>query len=173
MVNWSCCSALCFNNFKTLDKNGLLIKYYNLPRNAEIQKQYKKILNTTGINWKKGVGYICAAHWSMGERTSISDLPDVAVPTEQYEIIKLKFKRAKYAVKKSKTPTPTQRQRLRKAKHRLATAQRIINTKNTSANKSIRRSHRKRVVIPEVEAPIEKKELEKSQVLNPEVKATA
>ena len=50
MVNWSCCSALCFNNFKTLDENRAPIKYYNLPRDADTQRKYKKILNTTGIN---------------------------------------------------------------------------------------------------------------------------
>ena len=42
-------------------------------------------------------------------RTSTSDLPDVPVPPKQFELIKLKFQRAKDAVKKAKSPTNKQR----------------------------------------------------------------
>ena len=83
MVKWFCSSALCCNNFSTRDKNNAPMKYYRLPRNKETPIQYGKILQTSGINWEKG--HICAAHWSSGERKNALDIPDVPVPSVQYD----------------------------------------------------------------------------------------
>ena len=46
--------------------DGNLVKFYRLPRDPSIQKEYQQIIKTTGLNWKKG--HICAEHWSSGEQ---------------------------------------------------------------------------------------------------------
>ena len=38
MVNWSCASALCFNNYKSKDANEQLLKYYRFPRSESIHE---------------------------------------------------------------------------------------------------------------------------------------
>ena len=82
MVNWSCCSSLCFNNHSSVDENGQKLKYYRVPRSdEEIQRQYMKILKTEGINWQNG--HICAEHWYDGERKDSTHLPDIPVPQSQ------------------------------------------------------------------------------------------
>ena len=48
--------------------------------------------------------------------------------------------------------------------------QKIVNNKNNSVNKSIRKPYKKRVIVPEVEAPIENYELEKAQELTQQLK---
>ena len=50
MVKWYCASALCFNNFKSKDSNGLFIKYYRLPRSEIVQKIYMRLFKTSGMN---------------------------------------------------------------------------------------------------------------------------
>ena len=54
MVKWYCASALCFNNFKSKDSNGLFIKHYRLPRSESVQKIYMRLFKTSGMNWEKG-----------------------------------------------------------------------------------------------------------------------
>ena len=66
MVKWSSCSALCFNNHRTTDTSGNKLKFYHLPRSTELQREYSRILQATGINWNSA--YICSQHWSKGFR---------------------------------------------------------------------------------------------------------
>ena len=120
MVHWYCSSVLCFNNFKTVDSQGQKLKYYRLPRGNVLQAKYKRFFKTDGFNWK--TGFICSTHWSSGERKSPSDLPDIAVPKEQYELIKKKYERAKATADSSNKPTTKQILALRKAKQRFRTA---------------------------------------------------
>ena len=47
------CFALCFNNFKSKDSNGLFIKYYRLPRSESVQKICMNLFKTSGMNWEK------------------------------------------------------------------------------------------------------------------------
>ena len=94
MPKWSCCSSLCFDNYQTKDENVEPLKYYRLPRDKNLQKEYQKILNTSGINWKQG--HICCQHWSCGERKTPTTLPDVPVTKvikEQYNKLKIKYYR--------------------------------------------------------------------------------
>ena len=100
MVHWNCSSALCFNNFKSLDKSGNPVKYYKLPKDKKLQREYMKFFKTSGMNWKSG--YICSAHWSTGSRASPSNIPDIAVTVEQFKLLKLKFERAKQVLDKAK-----------------------------------------------------------------------
>ena len=94
MVNWNCSSSLCFNSYKTVDKNGNKIKFYRLPSaDKDIQKEYQRVFRTTSFNWKHG--YICGEHWSTGERPNSSSIPDVLVTPECFKKIKLKLERAK------------------------------------------------------------------------------
>ena len=82
MTGWSCSASLCFNSHR---KPG--VKYYRLPRDPVIQQQYKKILKTDGVNWFRG--YICAEHWSTGEKVD-NQLPDIAAPPSQVPFLKKK-----------------------------------------------------------------------------------
>ena len=92
MVNWSCASALCFNNYKSKDTNGQLLKYYRLLRSESIQKVYMKLFMTSGMNW--GKGRIRGAHWSKPRENS-TDLSDIIVPDDQYDKISEKHALAK------------------------------------------------------------------------------
>ena len=58
MVKWFCCSALCFNNYKSRDSNGETLKYYRLPREERIQAEYCKIIQISVVNWGKKVTYV-------------------------------------------------------------------------------------------------------------------
>ena len=42
MVNWSCCSAFCFNNHRTKTPT---------EEDIALQNEYKRILKTDGINF--------------------------------------------------------------------------------------------------------------------------
>ena len=81
MVKWSCSSSLCFNNVKSIEKDGNPFTFYRLPRLEILQGKYSKILKTEGMNWKEG--HICGAHWSKGYRESTLHLPDIPVPEDQ------------------------------------------------------------------------------------------
>ena len=100
-MKWYCSSALCSNNFSTRDSHGNPIKYYRLPREESIQNDYRKIFKTDGFNWQNG--HICAEHWSTGERQTSSHLPDVPVPQEHLEKLKLKYERSKLKSPSSST----------------------------------------------------------------------
>ena len=93
MVKWFCSSSLCYNNFRTVDKEGNPIKFYRLPRDSSIQGKYKNILKTDGMNWMNG--HICCEHWSSGVRTNANDIPDVTVPPTQLSIIVSKYEKFK------------------------------------------------------------------------------
>ena len=87
-MKWSCCSALRFNNHRTSDALGNKLKFYRLPRSNELQREYSRILQTTGINWNSA--HISSQHWSKGFRKNVEDLPDV--PAHQSQIARLRIK---------------------------------------------------------------------------------
>ena len=124
MVHWSCSSALCFNNYKTVDGSGEKVRYYRLPRDKRTQAAYQNFFKTSGFNWK--YGFICAVHWSSGERKSSGDLPDVVLTKDQYELLKLKYKRAKKVYNAAKNPTQKQTLALNNAKKKLRVAMGIF-----------------------------------------------
>lgn len=123
MVKWFCCSALCLNNYTTTDESGNSIRYYRLPRNDALKREYAKILETTGFNWKGG--HICGKHWSCGERKNICDLPDVPVPNGMLERFKTRYDNALKLYSKKTKPTEKDRAKLRKHKRVFETALRI------------------------------------------------
>ena len=57
--------------------DGNLVKFYWLPRDPSIQREYEQIIKTTGLNWKKG--HICAEHWSSGEQNMQSWSSEVVI----------------------------------------------------------------------------------------------
>ena len=118
MPHWSCSSALCFNNHKSLDQNGEKIRKYKLPTDPETREAYRKLFkSTTSFNWDKG--FICSAHWSSGVRKSTKDLPDVVLPTAHYQLLKSKFIRAKHTFQHAEKPTRQQRRTYKNAQARL------------------------------------------------------
>ena len=120
MVKWFCSSALCFNNFTSKDCKGRPLKYYRLPREESIRSEYKKIFRADGINWNKG--HICSAHWSLGERKSINDLPDIPIPADQLQKIQEKYEVAKNVLEKYKTPPQKLHLRHKNVKRKLEIA---------------------------------------------------
>ena len=92
MMGWFCCSSLCTNNSKTR-RNGQPINYYRLPRDVNIQGEYRRILKTDNINWDKG--HICSDHWSGNIRENSTHLPDLCVSQSQIQTLKAKYTRAK------------------------------------------------------------------------------
>lgn len=149
MSHWNCNSALCFTNCNSKDESGNAIKYYRLPRDKNIQLEYQRIFKTEGFSWKNG--YICAKHWSSGERKSTNDLPDIPVPQDQLDLMKIKFERAKKAVEKAKNPTETQKLALKNIKKKLNAAMSIINHEKTP--KSTRRK-----IIRHQSSPLKKRQ---------------
>ena len=93
IVKWSCCSALRFNNHRTTDTSGNKLKFYRLPRSTELQREYSRILQTTGINWNSA--YICSQHWSKGFRENVEDLPDVPAHESQIARPRIKLEKAR------------------------------------------------------------------------------
>ena len=116
MPHWSCSSSLCFNNYTTKDDNSNLLKYCKLPTDSETKPEYIHFFKTTGFNWD--AGYICAAHWSGGEREDPKDLPDVLLPPGNLDLLRTKYERAKGYVKSAKEPTTEQKQSLKRAKEK-------------------------------------------------------
>ena len=131
MVNWSCASALCFNNHRTRDKNGQPIYKYRLPRNEEIQRQYQSILRNENINWLHG--HICCEHWSSGYRESVEHIPDVTVPQSQLEKLSRKLQiAAKAAEKKGDLSSIRKKKQL---KRKLTSAENYFNSTPSSSRK--------------------------------------
>ena len=126
MPHWYCSSALCFNNFNTRDDNGNPVKYYKLPADRETQAEYIRFFKTTGFNWE--AGYICAAHWSGGQREDPKDLPDVLLPPGHLELLKIKYERADAYVNASKKPTSEQRLALKRAREKYTAALAVSNS---------------------------------------------
>ena len=93
MVKWSCCSALWFNNHIISNASGNKLKFYCLPRSTELQREYSRILQTTGINWNSA--YICSQHWSKGFRENVKDLPDVPAHESQIARLQIKLEKAR------------------------------------------------------------------------------
>ena len=52
---------------------------------------HARIFKTDGFNWSNG--YICGAHWNSDGRKSPEDLPDIALPVDQYELTTVKYSR--------------------------------------------------------------------------------
>ena len=143
MVKWSCSSSLCFNNYKSKDKDGKPLCYYRLPRLEKLQIHYTKILKTEGMNWKDG--HICSAHWTKGYRESTFDLPDVPVPGDQLKKLKQKYWNAQKIVSSAKIPSVKQKATLKKSKRRYEVAVQITTTP-TQVNKARRQITKKTIV---------------------------
>lgn len=132
MVKWYCSSSLCYNNYKTTD-DGSKIKFYRLPTDKSMQMKYKSFFKTSGFNWQ--YGHICAKHWSSGERSDPSVMPDVVITEACFGKIKLKFIRAKKAFQAAKDPTPTQRKTYHTARKKYRTACSIMRNVNKPEKK--------------------------------------
>ena len=172
MVHWSCSSSLCFNNYKTVNEKGESIKCYRLPREKSIQAEYRKFFKSSGFNWNKG--YICASHWSSGERKSSSDLPDVAVPKKQYDLLKLKYQRAKKTYQSSKKPTDKQTLAFKNAKRKLTTAMKIFSgspVKRHVRKSALKRSTPRKIIRREPSKLQYKRKLENSFLSNEELQS--
>ena len=138
MVKWFCASALCFHNYKSKDVNGEPLKFYRLPREEPIQAEYRKIFQTSGINWSQG--HICAAHWSNNVRKNTSDLPDIAIPSDQYAKICEKYNTAKSLLETYKNPNDKLKQRFKKAKRRFEIANKLISAPKREVRTPVERS---------------------------------
>ena len=101
------------------------MKYCKLPTDSETKPEYIHFFKTTGFNWD--AGYICAAHWSGGEREDPKDLPDVLLPPGNLDLLRTKYERAKGYVKSAKEPTTEQKQSLKRAKEKYYAALAVSN----------------------------------------------
>ena len=108
MVRWFCSSALCFNNHNSLHDKGKPIKAYRLPRNPQVQAEYRNILKNSGFSWKNG--HICAEHWQNGVRMDTNDLPNVAVSSSQVDGHRIKYENALKAVNAATNVSAKQRE---------------------------------------------------------------
>ena len=137
MVRWFCSSALCFNNHNSLDDKGKPIKFYRLPRNPQVQAEYRKILKTSGFNWRNG--HICAEHWKNGVRKDTNDLPNVAVPSSQVDRHRIKYENALKAVNAATNASTKQRETLKKVKRKFELVMRIAGSAsdNTKSERRI------------------------------------
>ena len=91
----SCCSALCFNNHRTSDALGNELKFYRLPRSTELQREYLRILQTTGINWNSAVLTSVRSTGGKGFREHFEDLPDVPAHESQIARLRIKLEKAR------------------------------------------------------------------------------
>ena len=48
-----------------------------------------KLFKTSGMNWQKG--NICSAHWSRNTKDNTDHLPDIIVPPDQLEKLKVEL----------------------------------------------------------------------------------
>ena len=119
MVHWNCGSALCYNNYKTKNSKGQHLKFYRLPREEATQREYQKLFKTSGFNWKSG--YICSAHWINEERKSTSHLPEIIIPSDQMELLQLKFNRSEKRHKALIKPNAKITNAYKTAKNKLTT----------------------------------------------------
>ena len=128
-MKWFCSSSLCFNNFNSKKSNGESLNYYRLPRDPDLQRQYRAILRSDRLNWEKG--HLCGEHWSSGVRASSSDLPDVPVPHSQLLKIEEKYKKAKARVSPS-NPNPVAMKKARELKVKLSLAKQLASSAHCS-----------------------------------------
>ena len=128
MPHWSCSSALCFNNNKSLDENGEKVRRYRLPADPNVRKEYVRMFKfTESFDWENG--FICGAHWTSGVRETTQHLPDNVLPLAHYEILKEKFNRAKTTFQAAKKPTAQQRSTYQLAMKRFNAAESIMRAK--------------------------------------------
>lgn len=118
MVNWFCGAALCFNNFRTKTTNGERIKFYRLPKDVSIQKEYIRVLNTKGMNFRNG--HICCEHFSSGIRELCTDIPNIAAPPSQIAIMERKYENALAKITKSGKTTEADKKHLKGLKRKLS-----------------------------------------------------
>ena len=110
----------------TNTSGGEKLNYCKLLLDKSLQAEYKRIFKTDGFNWSKG--QICGAHWSSGGRKSPQDLPDIPLPIEQYELLKVKYEKAKKIYTAAKRPTDKQVQSYKNAKKKLSAGLRLSQT---------------------------------------------
>ena len=124
MPHWSCSSSLCHNNYSTLDKNGAPIKKYKLPSDPQTREAYLRFFKNESFDWDNG--FICAAHWSSGQRLTSNHLPDVLVSEQQFANLELKHARAKKIFQAAKTPSSKQRMQYQNSKKKLDAARSAV-----------------------------------------------
>lgn len=127
MVNWYCCSSLCYNNHTSKTKSDKKIKFYRVPTDLDLQQKYKTSLKTDGINFIKD-GHICYEHWSKGYWNSTNNIPDIAIPACQVPIVASKYKKAKERYDKRKNQKGSDKAYLQKKKFKLEKARTYLNT---------------------------------------------
>nr|XP_047130109.1 melanopsin-A-like [Hydra vulgaris] len=111
MVHWFCSPSLCFNNFRSKTTNGERIKFYRLPKDVSLQKEYIRILHTKGMNFKNG--HFCWEHFSSGIRELCTDIPDIAAPPSQIAIMKRKYTNALTKMTTSQKATEAEKKNLK------------------------------------------------------------
>ena len=79
---------------------------------------HARIFKTDGFNWREG--YICGAHWNSEGWKSPEDIPDILLPVDQCELLKVTYERANKIYTAVRRPTDKQVQRYKKIKCCLA-----------------------------------------------------
>ena len=172
MTGWSCSAALCFNSHRSAKKTG--VSYFRLPRNPEVQKEYKKILKTDGVNWR--YGYICNEHWSSGDKMDSNSLPDIACPPSQVPLFEKKLKNLKKKIHNSANPSVKDKDNLKVLTQKLNTI-RSLNQASVLSTPPISRPRPRNVRAspssqPSSVTPVRTRELSKRELKAKLVKVT-
>ena len=61
----NCCVPGCFNNFR----NSSGLQYYRIPKDAFLQKEYKRLLRNETLNLNSDNTRICSTHFEGGKKT--------------------------------------------------------------------------------------------------------
>ena len=78
-----------------------------MPSDPQTREAYLRFFKNESFDWDNG--FICAAHWSSGQRLTSNHLPDVLVSEQQFANLELKHARAKKIFQAAKTPSLKQR----------------------------------------------------------------
>ena len=87
------CADFMMVKWTISDASGSKLKFYRLPRSTELQKEYSRIFQTTGINWKSVC--IWSQHWSKGFRENVENIPDVLAHGSKIARLRIKLERAR------------------------------------------------------------------------------
>lgn len=146
---------MCFNNFRTLDKNKEKINFYKIPKNKEIQRQYATLLKTGGANMDRG--HICCEHWIDCVRKDSNHLPEIIVP--QTQIAKLNKKINIAAKNLKRNPDSTSSKLTLKTLKKKLIAATNANKRNVTVHKARRKvvkhslKKRQKPDVPVVDVP--------------------
>lgn len=88
MPKYNCCVPKCKNNWR----NSPGLKFHTIPKDAEVRKEYKRLIRNDNLKENSTNTRICGAHFPAGERICKTQLPTLfpwsTSPKKRREIVK-------------------------------------------------------------------------------------